>query len=65
MVAGWAKSGGLNFSKFWRNVVGSISAGKVRWPDLYYAVERSRDRHSPAFALASGGEWGCLFFTLS
>ena len=65
MVAGWTKSGILNFSKFWRNVAESISAGKVRWPDLYYAVERSRDRHSPAFALASGGEWGWLFFTLS
>ena len=41
MVAGWAKSGGLNFSKFWRNVVENISAGKVRWPDLYYGVERA------------------------
>ena len=47
LVAGWAKSGILNFSKFWRNVAESISAGKVRWPDLYYAVERGVGMYLP------------------
>ena len=60
-MGGW--SGGLNFLKFWRNIVAKIYGGGQRF--ILWSREGGRDRESPAFALVSGRRWGWLFFELS
>ena len=61
LVDGWVE-GGLNFLKFWRNTVANISVGEVRWPDLYYAVERGVEIDiAPHSRWQAGGSGGGYF----